>query len=142
MYTKYMTNTTYHSVLRIVSMTLAIMLLFDSGILSPVTHTLSENTQIYLAQSIGMYAGVEPNDINTLTAQLTQKERELNERESALAQREISVSLEKPTVGTSYSTYILSVILFLILVLLVLNYVLDFLRSRQVVTSKQYEKVA
>jgi len=138
-----MNNTTYHRLLRISALTLAVMLLFDSGLLSPVTSTLSQNTQLYLAQSIGMYAGVKQTELNQLTAQLSQKERDLNQRESDLAQREIAVSLEKPAVGSSYSTYILSIILFIILVLLILNYTLDFMRMRNaLINQKNHEKMA
>ncbi len=139
-----MSNTVYHSILRIAALTFAVVLLFDSGLLSPVTQQLSQGTQNYLAQSIGMYASVQPTEINQLTAELTKRERELAQRESAMKEREIAVDVrQQSSVGSSYSTYILSVILFIILVLLVINYTLDFTRARRIVSdNRSYEKMA
>lgn len=124
-----MTETMYHRLLRMSSLALALLLLFDSGLLSPVTRELSQNTQHYLAQSIGMYASVEPTEINQLTARLTERDRDLDAREAALKDRELSIGLMDSN-PSSQSTFILSVLLFLLLVLIVLNYIFDFLRSR------------
>lgn len=125
---------TYHVLLRVSALTLALVLLFDSGLLSPLTKQLSHNTQDYLANAIGVQARVQPTELNQYTAQLTQYEQELNQREAAIEEREISVGLttgvERQS-NSDLSTYILSVILFILLVLIILNYVLDFVRDRR-----------
>lgn len=127
----------YHKLLRIGALTLALVLLFDSGIFSPITHELSSDTGKYLANAIGMYAAVPSTEINTLSEQLLDRERQLQERE-------ISVSLKESKnegVG-SVSTFILSVALFVLLVLIVLNYLLDYVRNRQEKLLKAYEQTA
>jgi hypothetical protein len=136
-----MNNTTYHRILRIAALTLAMVLLFDSGLLSPVTSELSHDTQDFLASAIGMQAGVVPTELNQITAELTARDRLLTERENALNAREIEVNLESAGVGTERSTYILSVVLFMILVLLILNYVLDYMRSREPIVITRNEQV-
>ena len=86
-----------------------------------------------MASAVGMYAAVEPNGVNEITAALTAKETELNAREAALAERELTVGVAG--VGNNapdYATFILSVIVFILLVLMVINYVLDYLRANPV----------
>lgn len=126
-----MRDTLYHSLLRISVVTVALLLMFDSGILSPVTRTLSDNTITYLANSVGVYAGVESNEVSELTAQLTARERELEAREAALRDREITARSFETDAGANISTYVLSVFLFILTSLIVINYVLDFTRSRR-----------
>jgi hypothetical protein len=82
---------------------------------------------------IGINASVAPTELNTLTAQLTQREQELREREIAVQLKE-----ESPSESTDMSTYILSILLFILLVLIVLNYALDYIRTKQ----SQYEQTA
>jgi len=120
-----MANSLYHKFLRISALTLALVLLFVSGVFSPVTKQLSSGAGSYVATAIGMNAAVLPNEVNTLSAQLVQREQELQ-------QREIAVDLKESAPSTSdMGTYILSVLLFILLVLIVLNYVLDYIRARQ-----------
>lgn len=123
----------YHMFLRVLALSVAFVLLFDSGLLSPVTRDLSLGTQSYLASVVSMYATVEPTELNSYTAQLTKKERELDDREAALTEREHAIGLAKDQsgVGGNASTYILSVILFILVVLIVLNYALDFAREKE-----------
>jgi len=136
-----MKSTAYHSLLRISALTFAVVLLFDSGLLSPVTGQISQDTQQYLASAIGMQASVVPTELNQLTAELTSRERILAQRESALSEREIAVNLvEKREGSVDYSSYILSIVLFVILVLIILNYALDYLRARERVTIHTHEK--
>jgi hypothetical protein len=79
-----------------------------------------------------MSASVTPTELNQYTAALTQKQRELEAREAALTEREIAVDISTGgTVNSDTTTYILASILFILLVLIVLNYVLDYLRSRE-----------
>lgn len=124
-------QTTYHQILRIALVVSAVVLVFDSGLLVPETKALSVGTQHYLASVIGVEATVRPNELNLYTAALTQKEQELAAREAAIADREIAVSLNTASRSASpTSTYVLSTILFILLVLVILNYILDYLRSR------------
>ena len=138
-----MQDSAYHSLLRIAGMTLALILLFDSGLLSPVTQEVSQETQKYLASAIGMYAGVEPTELNQLTAELSQRDRLLTERENNVSAREIAVDLDGQGSGSvDYSSYILSLLLFVVLVLIILNYVFDYIRYRQLVNQKTNEQMA
>jgi cell shape-determining protein MreC len=123
----------YHSFLRIAMMVTAFALVFDSGILFPVTKQLSDVTISYVA-SVGasMNASVPENEINALSAQIAEKQRELDAREALLNEREISSrSFGASESNTDYSTYIISVILFILTVLMVLNYAMDWVRVRQ-----------
>jgi hypothetical protein len=125
-----MTNTLYHKLLRVSALSLALVLLFASGILSPVTKQLSSNAGSYIATAIGINAAVLPNEVNTLSAQLQQREKELQ-------QREIAVELKESAQGVGgLSTFIMSTLLFVLLVLIILNYVLDFIRGRRSFNTK------
>lgn len=126
-----MKDSLYHIVLRTAALTLAFLLLFDSGLLSGATATLSHDAQDYVASAIGMYAGVEATELNNYTAELTARDRVLTQRESDLAAREIAVNLAESQAPVNYSTYILSVLLFIMLVLIVLNYALDYIRAKE-----------
>lgn len=125
----------YHSTLRVSAVILAVTLIFDSGLFNPVTAELSQTTQSYLANAVGVTVGVAPTELNTITAELTARERALEEREAALEQREIDVGVARQSgsvaAGTNTSTYILAALLFVILLLLVLNYAMDFARARR-----------
>ena len=125
----------YHITLRVVAATLGAAVLFSSGVVSPLTADLAKQAQHYLATAVGVDASVAPNELNTITARLTERERELDEREAALEQRQIDVGLNQGAAGSTnspdYSTYIMSSVLFILLVLIVLNYALDFARSRR-----------
>lgn len=127
----------YHSFLKITAVVFVTTLLFDGGFLHPITKQLSDNTINYLA-SVGssVTAQVAPTELNTLTAELTARERELAEREAALAAREISARDFGTSEEADYSTYILSIILFILTTLIILNYILDWLRIR----NTRYEK--
>jgi len=127
-----MTDTLYHQLLRISALTLAFVLLFVSGIISPITKELSKGAGTYIATAIGMNAAVLPTDVNTLSAQLQQRDQELTQREIAVSLRESEPS------KSDMATYVMSILLFILLVLIVLNYVLDFMRvhsKQETVTS-------
>ncbi len=123
----------YHTTLRVSSTVVAIVLLFDGGFVVPLTKQLSDNTIQYLASSSGVFAAVPPNELNSITAELTARERELDAREREIATREFGDG--EPT---DYSTYILSTILFILTTLIILNYALDWARERRI----RYEKQA
>ena len=117
----------YHSALRVLSAVCALLLVFDSGLLVDGTAKLSLDAQNYLANAVGVKVGVAENEVNTLTARITELETELARKE-----REIAVNLNSVNGGNSFdtSTFVLSTILFILLLLIVLNYILDFIRSR------------
>jgi len=126
-------ETRYHQILRISSVVCACVLLFQSGIVHTSTALWTNSAQEYLASAVGMSAAVPPTELNQYTAALTSWESDLERREAAVQEREIALRQAgiDPS-GSSYRTFILSAVLFIILVLLVLNYVLDFLRAREV----------
>ena len=123
----------YHKVLRVAVSVMAVVLVFESGLLSESTAQLSQNTHQYLANAVGMTVGVESTELNQFTAALTQKNQELREREEVLAEREIAVELSAgaSSPGNQRATYILAGVLFILLTLILLNYVLDYLRWRR-----------
>lgn len=132
-----MEHTNYHRFLRVAAVVFALILVFDSGIVSESTARLANGTQTYIATAIGVGASVQPNELNMLTAELTSRQRELDAREAALREREIAVNLNGvgPASG-EYSTYILASILFILLILILLNYTLDYLRSKELQTAQ------
>lgn len=133
--------TTYHMLLRVSALVIAVVLVFDSGLLLPITRELSQHTQQYLGNAVSANARVAPTELNTLTAELTKQRQDLEEREAALSEREISIGLNTQSgTDTDLSTYILSLLLFIILVLIILNYVLDFVRARRFVYLEQHEQ--
>lgn len=122
----------YRSFLRVSMAVVAVTLVFDSGLLFPITKQLSDTTLSYVANvssGVGATASVSPNEINVLTAQITAQKNELDAREASLREREIA-SREFNTSTTDYSTYIMSVILFILTVLVVLNFAMDWSRMR------------
>jgi hypothetical protein len=127
-----MKDSHYHRFLRISLVVCAVILLFDSGLVDESTRQLSNGTQSYLVATVGVGAAVEPTELNTLTAELTSRQRELDAREAVLREREIEVSLNNGgTLSSDYSTYVLASILFILLLLILLNYILDYLRIRE-----------
>ena len=132
-------NHWYHLTLRTSAVVIALLLLFDSGLISPITKELSSGAQRYVANGIGIVAGVEPTELNQITAALTKQEQELAARERALKEREIEVNLAQNSTSQNTSTYILSALLSVLLLLIILNYILDFYRSRSNRFRVQYE---
>jgi len=111
--------------------------LFQAGLVSHTTALLATNTQLYLANAVGVTVGVAPTEINQITAELTKKTTELKQREELLHQREIAVELGSNTSALQdRSTFILGSVLFILLVLIVLNYVLDFVRNKRLLVTK------
>lgn len=127
-----MSRELYRASLRVLGLVCAFVLVFDSGIISPITRELSNSTYRYVAtNAIGVLASVAPNEINTLTAELTKREQELEEREASLNEREIATRDFGIGINSSdRSTYILSAILFILMTLIVINYIMDWNRMR------------
>lgn len=127
-----MEHTIYHKVLRVFSAVFALLLIFESGLINEATVKISQDTHMYVANAVGMSASVQPNELNQITAHLTQREKELDQREKELNEREISVNLSTgANIDSDKTTFVLSSILFILLVLILLNYALDYLRSRE-----------
>lgn len=125
--------TNYHRGLRTTAVIFALILIFESGLLSDSTATLADKTESYLANAIGMTATVEPTEINQITAALTEQKQQLDIREANLKEREIAVGISTDTNPRSSdsTTYVLAAILFILLVLIILNYTLDYLRYKE-----------
>ncbi len=119
----------YHKILRISSLLCALVLVFQSGLVSDTSALLSSNTGSYLANVVGVTVGVAPTELNQVTAYLTEKEQNLNAREAALREREIAVDVDSQS-GNDATTFILSAMLFILLCLVILNYALDYARAR------------
>jgi hypothetical protein len=117
----------YHRFLRVAALVLALVLVFDSGLILPVTERLSTNAGLHLASVVGVSVGVSPTEVNQLTAKITELETELEAKE-----RLIAVNIERNN-GTpfDFSTFVLSTILFVLLLLIVLNYFLDYKNARR-----------
>jgi hypothetical protein len=133
---KEISDTTYHRVLRVMSVVCAVVLLFESGIISPITRQLSVETHQYLANAVGVGASVDPTELNSLTSELTKQKLALQAREQQITEREIEIGLAAGASANQTSTYVLSGILFILLVLIILNYTLDYLRAREVKPSR------
>lgn len=133
-----MQDSMYHVLLRTSALTLALVLLFQSGLLGPLTHQLANNAGLYVANTIGINAAVAPNEYNVITAELTRMQTDLEARERAVAEREIAVGL-KENGQPDTTTFVLAGVLFILLTLIILNYVLDFIRGRRL---PQYERIA
>lgn len=132
-----MEDSLYRVLLRVSALTLAFVLLFQSGLLNPVTQELASNAGLYVANTIGMTAAVQPTELSTMTAELTKMQTDLEARERALAEREIEVALNGGGGVGDLSTFVLAGVLFILLVLILLNYVLDYLRGRRAETYEE-----
>lgn len=119
----------YHSFLKITVCVFALVLVFDSGLALPVTERMSNQTQQHLASVVGVSLGVAPNEVNQLTARITELETELEAKE-----RLIAVNLQNTNSEGNFdvSTFVLSILVFILLVLIVLNYALDYIRQKKV----------
>jgi hypothetical protein len=131
----------YHKILRISSVVTALVLLFQAGLVSDATARMALGTQTYMANSVGVFVGVEPTELNQLTAEITAQKLALDAREEALAEREIEVGLAgSATPSQQTTTYIISGVLFVLIVLMVLNYTLDFMRARDALVRQKLEQ--
>jgi hypothetical protein len=124
----------YHSFLRVAGCVCALVLVFDSGLLLKDTSYLSKIVQRQVASVVGVSLGVQPTEMNQLTARITELETELEAKERLIA---VNIRNGEANSGMDTSTFVLSIIVFILLVLIVLNYALDYLRSRP--QKKSYE---
>lgn len=106
MHTAHTKITRYHKFLRTMMVVVACLLIADSGMYFPITKQLSNVTTQYVASvTLGTDTSITENTNNTPVAPQNEK--------------------------NDYSTFILSVIQFILILLIVFNYVLDFIRARE-----------
>ena len=133
-----MEYSTYHKLLRISSAVCTCVLLFQSGVVHPITAQLSRQTTQYMANAVGVTVGVVPTELSQITADITKRENALAVRERDVQAREISVGIAPggSMVTQTTMTFVLAVVVFVLLVLMILNYVLDFARARRLVVEQ------
>lgn len=121
----------YHKILRVSCVVLAVVLVFDSGMLASTTAKLADETGMYLASAVGVYVGVPENGVNNLTTRIAELEQEVGRKDAQIRDRELALGLSGGAGSSPTSTFVLAGILFIMLVLIVLNYALDYVRSRE-----------
>ncbi len=121
----------YHKILRVSALLVALILLFDGGFVLPITKQLSDNTIRFLANSSSVTVAVPENELNIITAQLTERERDLAIREASLNEREIAARDFGDGTSNDISVYLLSSVLFVLTLLILFNYALDIMRARK-----------
>ncbi len=126
-------NSSYHSILRISVVVIAIVLVFQSGLLGKSAAFLTNDTIHYVAAVAKMTAAVDSTELNKQTTALTIKETELKQREEVVKHRELELGINKENSlngSIDYSdkriTLILVVILFILLLLIIMNYIADY----------------
>lgn len=122
----------YRSVLRVSLVVMAVILVFQAGLVDDRTTVLFSETITQLSASVGMSVSVAPTEYNEITAELTKQQNLLAQREQQIAQREINLGLNAgESTASQTTTYVLASILFVQLLLIILNYGLDYLRARE-----------
>jgi hypothetical protein len=124
-------HSAYHKILRVSSLVVATVLMFEGGLFSSATARLANQTELYLANAVGVYVGVPENGVNSLTTRIAELEQEVGRKDEQLRDRELALGLGGGASTSSTSTFVLAGILFIMLVLIVLNYALDYVRSRE-----------
>ena len=122
----------YHSVLRISVLVFAILLVFDSGLVSPQSNVLSISTQQYLANTISSQVGTVSVKNDEHIAIITKTDEMVSGKGNFTT---ISLSEDIPQVMNK-STLILSSIVFTLLLLILINYVVDCIRTRKMIVLK------
>jgi hypothetical protein len=124
----------YRSVLRVSAVVTAFIMVFQSGLIDERTAVVfTEASDSLYATVVGASASVRTTEINQITAELTKQQQLLSAREETIGEREIELGLAQGSTQSSNqtTTYLLAAILLIQLILLVLNYVLDYLRSKE-----------
>lgn len=122
----------YRSVLRVSAVVVAVVLVFQSGLIDERTVVLFDETSTQMSAMVGASASVQTTELNTITAELTQQQNLLAQREQTIAEREIELGIDAGAATPDQTvTYILASILFIQLLLIVLNYGLDHLRAKE-----------
>jgi hypothetical protein len=115
----------YHRTVRSLAVVTGLVLMFDSGVVSPVTRDLSDGALRYTASVVGVVAQVPETELNRLSADLRMRDEELDRREREIDARVLASETQ------NRSTYVLSGILLILLALIVTNYALDIARARR-----------
>ncbi len=131
-----LSNSLYHSFLRVAVLTFAMLLVFDSGLISKDTVKIADLATGHVATVVGVKASVEPNELNQLTNRITELEGEL-----AAKERLIAVNVSEGGQASNTSTVVLSFIVFFLLCLIILNYVLDYLRAPITLKTKSVNQI-
>lgn len=118
-------HSAYHKILRSSAVVTVLLLVFASGAIVTDTRVLTQSTERYLANVVGVGASVPANDVNTLSGELAKRSDELDRREREIDARVRGDIFANPTV-----MYTLIAVLALQLLLIVTNYVLDYRRAR------------
>jgi membrane-associated HD superfamily phosphohydrolase len=124
----------YRSALRVSAVVTAFILVFQSGLVDDRTAVVfTEATGSLYATVVGASASVRTTEVNQITAELTKQQQLLASREELITEREIELGLAQGSTQSSNqtTTYLLAAILLIQLILLMLNYVLDYLRSKE-----------
>lgn len=114
-YTNNISTSSYHSVLRISALLLALALVFESGILSPATQSITHTAGVQLASII----------------EATTDGATYNEEARILIQKDNTSASGVSPSPLSEVTFLLATSLFILLLLIVLNYILSYLRDHE-----------
>ncbi len=143
----------YRSALRILSLVVAIVLVFQSGLVGKTASLLTNDTIRYVASVAKMTASVEPTELNKYTTALTRKENELKRREEIIRERELKLGIPgRNDADKSFNfnggggyyndkqiTLVLAIILFILLILIIMNYVADYGKFKRILN--ELEKI-
>lgn len=114
-YSSNIPSSSYHSVLRISALLVALALIFESGLLSPATQSIVHTAGQQFATAIEA-----TNDNATYDEEALTLVRNDN----------VTTSATTPS-SLSEVTFLLATSLFILLLLIVLNYILHYLRGRE-----------
>lgn len=131
MSTRSLEHSPYHKTLRVLSVVMVCVLMFQSGLYSKTTAQLSVVTGNYLTAAVGVSVGVPENDVNVLTKKIAELETQVGAKDAQLRERELSLGLNSQENTGTRVTLILAGIQLVLLILIVVNYALDYLRGRR-----------
>lgn len=124
-------HSAYHKSLRVVTLVMSFVLVFQSGLLSNSTAQLSTITGQYLVAAVGVSVGVPENDLNVLTTRIAELESQVGYKDAQLRERELALGLSDQGASQGRVTLILAAIQLVLLLLIVVNYGLDYWRARR-----------
>lgn len=125
----------YHKVLRVSALTVALMLVFESGMCSPVSKQFADNTIIMLASASTQVGIMNFSSNLNVAATLTARQNVIDTTNGNLSERSAPTRISVET-ESGYPTYVLSTILFLLVLLILMNYLFDWRRAHVYVTSR------
>lgn len=108
----------YHSALRVLVLVFAVALVFESGMLSSATQTITHSAGQQFAAAI--QATVDSANYTDEAGIMP-----------AMQTQESEVAAVTSSEALSRGTFLLSIVVFILLLLIVLNYILDHLRTKE-----------